>query len=147
LNFYYYAQQQASSGVASAQTDDLASVSSPLRTELLERACELFLYATGYHPKAFRAGNWRANRALMSDLVKVGIRLDSSFNPASRAGGSFAGEVMAVNALQRLDGLWELPLSAVRQRLPEPHLVNGVRPFDLVSLSAWEIRKALDDTH
>jgi hypothetical protein len=83
----------------------------------------------------------------MSDLAKAGIRLDCSFNPASRAGGSFAGETLEINALQRIDSLWELPLSVVRQSLPEPHLVDGMRPFDLVSLSSWEIRKALDEAH
>jgi hypothetical protein len=148
LNLYYYTQQQAAAPrVTSAPTDDLANVPSPLRTELLEQACDLFRYATGYHPRAFRAGNWRADRALMSDLAKAGIRLDSSFNPAARAGGSFAGETLEVNALQRIDRLWELPLSVVRQSLPEPHLVDGARPFDLVSLSSWEIRKSLDDAH
>jgi peptidoglycan/xylan/chitin deacetylase (PgdA/CDA1 family) len=147
LNFYYFAQQQSSPRAASARTDDLANVPSPLRAELLERACEMFRYATGYHPKAFRAGNWRADRSLISDLAKVGIRLDSSFNPATRAGGSFSGDAMKVNALQRVDGLWELPVSVVRQNLPEPNLANGLRPFDLVSLSSWEIRTSLDDAN
>jgi hypothetical protein len=123
LNFYYYAEQQASSQKTVSRTDDLATVPSPLRGELLGRACELFRYATGYHPKAFRAGNWRADRALIAELAGVGIYLDSSYNPAARGGGS------------------------LRQRLPEPHLVGGIRPFDLVSLSSWEMRKALDDAH
>jgi hypothetical protein len=147
LNFYYYAQQQARSGAKSARTDDLASVPSPLRGELLEQACNVFRYATGHHPKAFRAGNWHANRALISDVARAGILLDSSFNPVSRADGSFAGEPLRLNALQRLDGIWELPLSVLRQSLPEPNLIDGLRPFDLVSLSTWEIRKGLDDAH
>ncbi len=146
LNFFYYAEQRAS-GTASARTDDLANLAAPFRAELLDQACELFRYATGYRPVAFRAGNWRAHRALMSDLTSAGIRLDSSFNPAARAGGSFAGEELSVNALQRIDCVWELPLSVVRQSLPEPGLVNGMRPFNLVSLSSWEVRKALDDAH
>jgi hypothetical protein len=147
LNFYYYAEQQASSQKTVSRTDDLATVPSPLRGELLGRACELFRYATGYHPKAFRAGNWRADRALIAELAGVGIYLDSSYNPAARGGGSFEGERLKLNAMQRLGEVSELPLTVVRQRLPEPHLVGGIRPFDLVSLSSWEMRKALDDAH
>ena len=133
--------------MAAARTDDIASLPSATRAELLEQACELFYDATGYRPTAFRAGNWRASRALMPDLANAGIRLDSSFNPAARASGSFAGEALGFNTLQTIDGLWELPLTVVRQSLPEPHLVNGVRPFDLVSLSSWEIRKTLDKAY
>ena len=67
LNFYYYALQQSSPEVTAARTDDIASLPSATRAELLEQACELFYDATGYRPTAFRAGNWRASRALMAD--------------------------------------------------------------------------------
>jgi hypothetical protein len=144
LNYYYYARHQISPVAASERTDDIAKLPQPLRTELLEQACRIFYSLTGYAPAAFRAGNWTANRSLLSDLANVGIRLDSSFNPA--VANSFAGEALALNALQKIDGTWELPLSAVRQRLPEPHLTRGLRPFDLVSLSSWEICKTLDDS-
>jgi hypothetical protein len=145
LNYYYYAEQTRS-GEAAARADDLANLSSPQRGELLEQACEIFRYSAGYHPKAFRAGNWSANRALIADVARVGIYLDSSLNPVSRE-NSFPGETFPVNAMQKIDGAWELPLTVLRQTLPEPHLIGGLRPFDLVSLSAWEIRKALDDAH
>jgi hypothetical protein len=147
LNFYYFAEQQKSQQLAKPRTDDLAALSSPQRGSLLRQACELFHSATGYHPVAYRAGNWHANRDLIADLASEGIRLDSSFNPATRGGGSFDHGGLKPNVLQRLDGLWELPLTVARQRLPEPHLVDGMRPFDLVSLSSWEIRKILNDAH
>jgi hypothetical protein len=147
LNFYYYAEQRTSQQKPISRTDDLATVPPPLRGELLAQACELFRYAAGYHPKAFRAGNWRADRALIADLAQAGIYLDSSFNPAARGGGSFAGQALTLNAMQRLGEVWELPLTVVKQRFPEPLLTDGIRPFDLVSLSSWELRKALDEAH
>jgi hypothetical protein len=144
LNYYYYAKKQVSPVAASEPTDDIARLPQPLRTELLEQAYRIFYSLTGYAPAAFRAGNWVANRAFLSDLANLGIRLDCSFNPA--VADSFPGEALALNVLQKINGTWELPLSAVRQRLPEPHLARGVRPFDLVSLSSWEICKTLDES-
>ncbi len=147
LNFYYYAQHQTLSRASSARTDDLSALPTELRGELLEQACELFHAATGYYPVAYRAGNWQANLALVADLKKIGIRLDSSFNATARHGGSFHRDGVKLNVLQKLNGMWELPLTVLKQSLPEPHLIDGMRPFDLVSLSTWEIRKALDDAY
>ena len=146
LNFYYLARHLADPGSAGDRTDDLVSLEPRQRAERIEQACELFRSAAGRDPVAYRAGNWRANRELLAELANAGIKLDCSFNPAAK-NGSFAGEHLQKNRLQRLDGIWELPLTVVRQRLPEPHLVERMRPFDLVSLSSWEIRKALDECH
>lgn len=147
LNFYYYAEQQRTARAVPKHTDDLASLGSPERAELLDKACDLFRFSTGYHPLAFRAGNWRATSDLAADIQAAGIRLDSSFNPAARRGGSFAGANLRPNSLQKIGRLWELPLTVTKQILPEPHLTDGLRPFDLVSLSSWEIRKILNDAN
>ena len=147
LNFFYYAKQLAEPGSVRERTDNIADLQAPARAELLERACELFRHAAGADPVAYRAGSWRANRALLADLEKIGIKLDCSFNPAARKAGSFPGEQMQVNRLHKIGGIWELPLTIVRQTLPEPNLVSGIRPFDVVSLSSWEMRKALDGSY
>src|SRR5262249_40604649 len=134
LNFFYYARKLASPGSVRDRTDDLASLEAPVRAELLEKACELFRYAVGHDPDVFRAGNWCANRALLASLEQRGFKLDCSFNPAATGARSFPGEGVQENRLQKINGIWELPLSVVRQSLPEPHLVDGIRPFDLVSM-------------
>jgi hypothetical protein len=147
LNFFYYAQHLAAPGSVRKRTDNIADLEAPARAELLQQACELFRYAAGTDPVAYRAGSWCANRALLADLEKIGVKLDCSFNPTARDAGSFPGETMQINLLHREGGIWELPLTAVRQTLPEPHLPSRMRPFDVVSLSSWEMRKALDASH
>jgi hypothetical protein len=73
--------------------------------------------------------------------------VDASFNRHLQGRGSFDNEPIVVNALQLIDGVWELPITVARQRLPDPALTDGLRPFDPVSLSCWELRKVLDDAY
>jgi hypothetical protein len=84
---------------------------------------------------------------MLRDLGARGIVVDASFNRNLQGRGSFDNELMVVNGLQLIDGVWELPLTVARQSLPDPALTDGLRPFDPVSLSCWELRKVLDDAH
>ncbi len=146
LNFYYYARHLRAPEIPRPfRTDNLADAPAGERPQILEQACELFRRAAGYSPAGFRAGNWRADMALLRELRGAGIVVDCSFNPALQGRGSFDGHPLIPNALQRVDGIWELPITVARQKLPDPALPNGVRPLDPVSLSCWELRKVLDD--
>lgn len=147
LNFHYYANRNEAPMDAARRTDDLASLESPERGRLIDRACELFHAAAGYAPTAFRAGNWRATRALLGDLRDRGIVVDASFNRNLQGRGSFDGESVTTNELQLIDGMWELPITVAHQSLPDPAAPAGLRPFDPVSLSCWELRRVLDDAH
>jgi hypothetical protein len=148
LNFYYYSRRAGAPGELQRTTDDLADLEPLLRGELLDHACELFRRAAGYDATAYRAGNWRGNRALLRDLGIRGIVVDASFNRTLQGRGSFDNEpIVVVNALQLIDGVWELPITVARQNLPDPALRDGLRPFDPASLSCWELRKVLDDAH
>jgi hypothetical protein len=145
-NYFYYAELLRSGGPLAFRTDSLADVPSPDRFEMLQRGIELFRRATGYEPAAYRAGSWRGSRALLRDLRRAGIFLDCSYNAALKR-ASFDGEKLAPNALQRIDGVWEFPITVARQTLPDPAIRGGLRPFDPVSMSYWELRKVLDDAH
>lgn len=147
LNFYYYSRRRTAPGDLARRTDNLADLEPPLRAELVDRACELFRRAAGYDATAYRAGNWRGSLALLRDLGARGIVIDASFNRNLQGRGSFDNEPVVVNALQMIDRVWELPITVARQRLPDPALIDGLRPFDPVSLSCWELRKVLDDAY
>jgi hypothetical protein len=147
LNYYYYSRRSSAPDEMARRTDNLADLEPPLRGELVDRACDFFRRAAGYDATAYRAGNWRCSRALLQDLGKRGIVVDASFNRTLQNSGSFKNESIAVNTLQCIDGVWELPITVARQSLPDPALADGVRPFDVVSMSRWEMKKVLEDAH
>ena len=147
LTFHGYSRWRETGGNVCDKTDDLAALEAPLRRELVERACNLFLRAAGYAPTAYRAGNWRSSRALLNDLRACGVAVDASFNRCLQGRGSFDHEPLVPNRLQSIDGTWELPLTVARQSFPALAPTGGFRPFDPVSMSCWEMRKLLDDAH
>jgi hypothetical protein len=77
-------------------------------------------------------------------LKRLGVRIDSSYNPAYAERGSFMKERLIANRVQRIAGVIEYPVTVARSRLPEG---NGLRPFEVSSLSFWEMRRILDDAH
>ncbi len=145
LNFYYYSRQAQRDAGNGFRTDNLADLAAGERYELLNRACDLFETLAGRRAVGYRAGNWRGDRALLADLARAGIALDSSFNPALQGLGSFDGETMELDTIQSVAGIRELPLTVAVQRLPGSRTARNLRPFDLMSLSRAEIQKILDD--
>jgi hypothetical protein len=111
---------------------------------LLEDACELFRTCTGRAPVAFRAGNFAASRATLRALAKLGVLIDSSYNPAQRDDPSLADDPPEPNAVQSIEGVWEFPVTVARTRI---HEGNGYKPFDPVALCAWEMKRILDVAH
>lgn len=147
LNFHFYARHLVSPLKPSDRTDNLANLPIERQRELLMRACELFARLTGQAPKVFRAGNWVCNRGLLESLREKGIVLDASFNACAQQHGSFPGEDVQVNRLQRIGPMWEFPITLAHQSLPDPVLHRGLRPLDPTSMSVWELCKSLDDCH
>jgi|ERR1017187_1962450 hypothetical protein len=149
LTYHFYAQARAGGQAVRPyltvpRTDDLCSLPEGFRAEAVGRACELFARFAGRRPVAFRAGNWHCNRALLTDLAREGIGIDSSYNHAFQGRGSFDGETLTINALQRVGPVWEVPATVARQRLPDPAVPNKFRFLDPTSMSRWEMRAVLE---
>src|ERR1051325_84647 len=144
--FYCYARGYRDRSGGRLQTDSLTRLPPQTRRELLDVACEEFRQAAGYDPVAYRAGNWHADEELLSDLRRVGIVLDTSFNETLQGAGSFDGRPLITNTLQLVNGVWELPITVARQRLPK-RAFSTLRPFDPVAMSCWEMRRVLDHAH
>jgi peptidoglycan/xylan/chitin deacetylase (PgdA/CDA1 family) len=144
LNFHYYAQQLAQGTPVTRRTDDLARLEEGDRRRTLAQACDIFQRLVGEAPRVYRAGNWACSRALLADLRQHGIVLDSSCNHVVKGKGSFDDTDLQINALQQVDGMFELPVTLAQQSLPEPRLREGLRPLDPTSMSSWELRTALE---
>lgn len=144
LNFNYYAQQLAQGTPVTRRTDDLVRLEEADRRSTLAQACDLFQRLVGDAPRVYRAGNWACSRELLADLRHHDIYLDSSCNHVVKGKGSFDDTDLQINALQKVDGTFELPVTLARQSLPEPRLKGGLRPLDPTSMSNWELRTALE---
>jgi hypothetical protein len=144
LNFHYYAQQLARGTPVARRTDDLARLDETARPRMLAEACDIFKRLVGEAPRVYRAGNWTCNRELLADLHQQGIVLDSSCNHVVKGKGSFDDTDLKINILQKVDGIFELPVTLAQQTLPEPRLREGLRPLDPTSMSSWELRAALE---
>lgn len=144
LNFHYYARQLAQGTPVTHRTDDLARLDGAERRQTLAEACDIFERVVGERPRVYRAGNWACNRALLADLREEGIVLDSSCNHVVKGRGSFDDADLQINALQQVDGMYELPVTLAQQTLPEPGLRGGLRPLDPTSMSSWELQSSLD---
>jgi hypothetical protein len=121
----------ASRGRHIGQFDEAEQVS------LIACAAELLCAAGAPEPVAFRAGNFGADDRTLRALHRLGIRYDSSFNPAFgdaqcriSLGRDQVVPVMHENVL-------ELPVSCISD------WPGHIRPAQLVALSAWEMRSAV----
>ena len=88
-------------------------------------------------PIAFRAGNYGADDRTLEALAGLGLRWDSSFNPAYVGASCRIGLDPGTTApVQRL-GISEIPVAGLFDR------GTHVRPAQVCALSAWEMRAAL----
>lgn len=86
---------------------------------------------------AFRAGNFGANDDTLRALARLGVRWDSSVNPAylGRECG-ISADAMQIGAA-RCHGVIELPVSGIADR------PGGFRPAQICAMSAAEMRTGL----
>lgn len=122
-------------------TDLLGHLPEDLQRELLEEAAGYFRQYAGYAPSVFRAGCYAGSRSMLRCLAAMGIHLDSSFNPCYPK-LSFPGEHLTPNLVQKIEGVWEIPLTVAKTPLPEAH--HGFKFMDCTALSFSEVRGVLE---
>ena len=121
--------------------DLLSALPEEQQAHLLEQAVTLFERFAGKRPVAFRAGCFAADRATLRCLYKLGIVLDTSYNPCFPE-VSFPGESLMPNRVSRIENVWEFPLSVARTRLWEGG--PGLKPADPCAISFEELRTMLE---
>lgn len=151
-NFYFYAEKLWAEArglqyLPPRRPDALSDLPAEEQATILSTAVEIFHYLTGRQPVAFRAGNYQANATTLSILFQLGLGIDSSYNPVYQAAGSFPGETLPFNRPFVLEGMLEVPVTVVRQKLPVPRRQGDLRPLEVCALSATEMRSSLDRLH
>lgn len=105
---------------------------------LIEQARDLLMQAGAPSPTAFRAGNFGANDDTLRALAALGIRYDSSFNPAFLAGECAIALPPQTPPFSEYLGVGIIPVSCIEDR------PGSIRAAQLCALSAWEMRDALN---
>jgi hypothetical protein len=122
--------------------DLLGHMSFNTQMELLDEAIDQFETFAGYRPLAFRAGCWAGSRTMLKCLHRLGILVDSSFNPCYHPKISFPEGPLEPNAAQKIEGVWEIPVTVARTPLPET--ATRYKHADCNSVSFPEIRAMLE---
>lgn len=113
-----------------------------LQMNLLTEAAQYFEKFAGYRPRVFRAGCFAGSRSMLRCLHTLGIQIDSSFNPCYHPELSFPDATLIPNRFQQIEGVWEIPVTVARTKLPEGY--KGFKFADCTSLSFPELREMLD---
>lgn len=104
---------------------------------LLDQARALLMMAGAPRPTAFRAGNFGANDDTLRALSALGVRYDSSFNPAFLEGECDIDLPPQTPPFAEHLGVGIIPVSTIEDR------PGSIRAVQLCALSAWEMRDAL----
>ena len=111
----------------------------PGQREILARGMELIAEWSGKRVIAHRAGAYAADRATLRAAGELGLRVDSSFSPASIRG--VPADAPAGNAPFELDGILEIPISFyVQAKLGRR---RWLRYLDVEGSSLAEFRKVV----
>jgi hypothetical protein len=145
-NFHFYsewrrAQEEKRAYTPPERRDFIGHLAEETQMELFGEAIGYFEKFAGSRPKAFRAGCYAASSAMMRCLGRHGIRVDSSFNPCY-PDVSFPGEALPANRVAQLEGVWEIPVTVARSKIPEGY--GGYKFADCTSLCFPEIRSMLE---
>lgn len=104
---------------------------------LVDHARALLMMAGAPRPTAFRAGNFGANDDTLRALRTLGVRYDSSFNPAFLSGECAIDLPPETPPFSDHLGVGIIPVSIIEDR------PGRYRSAQLCALSAWEMRDAL----
>lgn len=145
--FYFYSQRQTARAQGRdcqfpQQPDEIGRFEESLQMTVLAEANEYFIKFAGYRPTAFRAGCFAGSRSTLKCLHKLGITVDSSFNPCYHPDMSFPDITLLPNLVQQIEGVWEIPITVARCRLPEGY--KGYKYADCSSISFAEIQQMLE---
>lgn len=135
------ARASGSTYVPPENNDLLWALPESLQMDVLGRSAEVFEALAGRRPIAFRAGCFAASRFTLRCLNRLGILLDSSFNPCYPA-VSFPSETLQPNCVANMEGVWEIPVTVARTPLRESG--QGWKHADPSSLSVGELRTMLE---
>jgi hypothetical protein len=146
-NFYFYSEFQNAQArglhyKVPKPSDLIGHFDDAVQTQLLTEATEYFQKFAGYRPTAFRAGCYAGSRSMLRNLHKLGIEVDSSFNPCYHPELSFPDGALVPNLVQQIEGVWEIPVTVAKTKLPEGY--KGFKFADCSSLSFPEVRGMLD---
>lgn len=95
---------------------------------ILERGLSLLETWTGKRAIAHRAGAFAANTDTLRAVEAAGMQADCSLSPGSRVSVPLVAELGASNGVQRVEGVWEVPVTC----------------FDQVRIGPWYSRRILD---
>jgi hypothetical protein len=137
------ARRQCADAPKPRPMDFIGHLDSDAQMDLLGEAISYFETFAGYRPVVFRAGCFAGSRATLRCLHELGVRVDSSFNPCYPE-ISFPVDPLEPNLVQKIEGVWEIPVTVARTRLPEGR--SGLKFADCTSLSFPEIRTMLEAT-
>jgi hypothetical protein len=122
--------------------DALSSKDIDTQYELLSEASVLFRSLVGVHPVAFRAGGFRGDHNTLVALLRLGILIDSSYNPSIAA--SFPQNRPLPNIVQRINEIIEMPLTNARSGLNQS---RDWKPMAISSVSFAELKAVLKQAH
>jgi hypothetical protein len=145
--FHFYsasleARAQGANYSVPRNNDLIGHLDDDLQGRLLEDAATLFEKFAGYPATAFRAGCFAGSHVMLRHLRRLGILVDSSFNPCYHPELSFPDGALAANLAQCIEGVWELPISVARTPLPEGY--HGFKCADCTSMPYEGLRRMLD---
>ena len=95
---------------------------------ILEKGMSLLQKWSGKNVIAHRAGAFAANTQTLRAAAAVGLHCDASLSPGSRVPVPLVAELGPSNFAQRVEGVWEIPLTC----------------FDQLRIGSWHSRRALD---
>lgn len=95
---------------------------------ILEKGIALLEGWTGKKVVAHRAGAFSANADTLRAIEVVGLQADCSLSAGSRVSVPLITELDASNMVQRVNGVWEIPVTC----------------FDQVRFGSWHSRRILD---
>lgn len=127
------------------ECDQLSAHDEDTQRDLLRDGLDLLEGCTGRRATVFRAGGFAADRRTLRILGELGVRIDSSYNPIYRESNrSFPDDPPAVNQVECLEGVWEVPITVARTTLPEG---VGLKPADVTAISSAEMESLLGQAH
>ncbi len=121
------ARQQRSDVPKPKPMDFIGHLDPETQLELLREAIGYFENFAGYRPLVFRAGCFAGSRSMLRCLGELGITVDSSFNPCYHPEISFPMDPLEMNVTQKVDGVWEIPVTVAKSRLPEGRQASSLR--------------------
>lgn len=145
--YHYYAEslEARKTGTpysAPSPNDFIGHLPERVQMDLLSEAARYFQIFAGSAPTAFRAGCYAGSLSMLRCLKRLGIRVDSSFNPCYHPSTSFPDHAFTPNAVAEAEGVWEVPVTVARSPLPEGY--RGYKFADCTGISVAELRSMLD---